>query len=387
MGIHRHRCLVVDGHPSLPVCVVFVPLRVQDRCQFGLVRSAEGLFQESKEVCALGLRPGHGLQCGGPVGVVGDRGLVEDDDTGLVFRRRRLLLIGGRGSGLSPARAQSGVQEFDDTVSSGCLAAPPLGLGQGPCVLDLARVLGAGEVLCVGGAELYGDHLATVMVSPEFDCSPNLLVFEGSWVPFAVDLESRVVPRDAVPMGDLTCGPYQRGGARGRGVFERQLYSGTYGVLGVQGGGFHFGPTFQLGLWLGCGFGLCGGLALLCTLTAPGIGPSSLGWRALGLLHRRVAWCEHGVFEGGWDVGLGRGDGVIQLEHLLGHHAKRLLGRLQGVGRVFGPGEEPVPDVCPVAAYVGRVEGGVACPRGGAFRGEEAPWRPLCPVEGVLQRF
>ena len=36
---------------------------------------------------------------------------------------------------------------------------------------------------------------------------------------------------------------------------------------------------------------------------------------------------------------------------------------------------------------VGRVAGGVACPRWGAFRGEGAFWRPLRPVEGVVQRF
>ena len=35
------------------------------------------------------------------------------------------------------------------------------------------------------------------------------------------------------PMGDLNRGPYPRGGASGCGVFKGQLYSGTYGVLGV----------------------------------------------------------------------------------------------------------------------------------------------------------
>ena len=46
-----------------------------------------------------------------------------------------------------------------------------------------------------------------------------------------------------------------------------------------------------------------------------------------------------------------------------------------------------MPGACPVAALVGRVAGGVACPRLGAFRGEGAPWRPLRPVWGVVQRF
>ena len=193
--------------------------------------------------------------------------------------------------------------------------------------------------------------------------------------------------RDAVPVLDFTCGPYPRGGARGRGVLEGQLHPGTYGVLGIQGGGFLCGPTLRLGFWLGCGFGLCWGLALLRTLAALGIGPHSLGRRALGLLYRCVAPCIHGVFTGGWDVGLGLPDGVLQLEHLLGHDAKRLLGLLQGVGRARGPGEEPVPGACSVAAHVGLVAGGVACPRWGAFWWEGAPWRPLCAVEGVVQRF
>ena len=46
-----------------------------------------------------------------------------------------------------------------------------------------------------------------------------------------------------------------------------------------------------------------------------------------------------------------------------------------------------MPGACPVAAHVGRVAGGMACPRWGASRGEGALWRPLCPVEGLVQRF
>ena len=87
MGMHRDQRLVVEGHPPLRVGVIFVPLRVQDRCWFGLVRSAEGLLQEPQEVCALGVWPGQGLQCGGLRGVVGDRRLVEDVDAGVGFRR------------------------------------------------------------------------------------------------------------------------------------------------------------------------------------------------------------------------------------------------------------------------------------------------------------
>ena len=127
---------------------------------------------------------------------------------------------------------------------------------------------------------------------------------------------------DALPVLDLTCGPYPLGGARGRGVLEEQLHPGTDGVLGIQGGGFLFGPALRLGFWLRCGFGLCGGLALLRTWAAPGIGLSPLGGCALGLLYRRVARCKYGLLTGGWDVGLGLGDGVLQLKHLLGHEAK-----------------------------------------------------------------
>ena len=86
--------------------VIFVPLRVQDWCQFGLVCSAEGLFQDPKEVCALGVWPGHGLQCGGLRGVVGDRGFVEDVAAGAGFRRLRLLATGSFGP--DPVRRRGG---------------------------------------------------------------------------------------------------------------------------------------------------------------------------------------------------------------------------------------------------------------------------------------
>ena len=129
VGMHHDRRLVVEGHPPLPVGVIFVPLGVQDRCWFGLVCSAEGLLQEPQEVCALGVWPGHGLQCGGLGGVVGDRGLVEDVDAGVGFCRCRYLGTGSWGGGPCPALAPSGVEEVDDALSCGCLAVPLLGLG------------------------------------------------------------------------------------------------------------------------------------------------------------------------------------------------------------------------------------------------------------------
>ena len=109
--------------------VIFVPLRVQDWCWFGLVRSAEGLLQEPQEVCALRVWPRHGLQCGGLGGVVGDRGLVEDVDAGVGFHRCRFLGTGRWGGVLCPALAPSGVEEVDDPLSCWCLAVPLPGLG------------------------------------------------------------------------------------------------------------------------------------------------------------------------------------------------------------------------------------------------------------------
>ena len=117
-----------------------------------LVCPVEGLLREPKEVCNLGVRSGHGLQYGDLGGVVGDGGLVEDVDAGVGFRRRWLLETGGSGGGPFPARAPSGVKKVDDTLSCGCIAVLLLGLSQGTLVVDLARVLGAGKVLCVGGA-------------------------------------------------------------------------------------------------------------------------------------------------------------------------------------------------------------------------------------------
>ena len=379
--MHRDRRLVVEGHPSLPVGMVLVPLRVQDWCRFGLVCSAEGLFKKPQEVWAFGVRPGHDLQCGSLGGVVGDRGLVEDVDAGGGFCRRQLLGTGSCGAEPCPARAPSGVEEVDDALSCGRLPFPLLGLGLGPCVVDLARVLGAGEVPHVGDAQLRWDHLTTVSVSPEFDGAPHLLVVGGGWVPLDVDCEPLVVPRDAVPLLDLRRGPYPRGGARGRGVFEGHLHWGTYGVLRVQGGGFLFGPTFRPGFQLGCGFGLCGGLALLRTLAVPGSGPYLLERRALGLLCRRVARCKHGVVTGGWDVGLGLGDGVLQLEHLLGHDAKRLLGRLRASGGSVGQVRSGCPVLAPwrrmwaVSRVAWRVHGGMRSGEKGAPLVPRAPSR------------
>ena len=166
----------------------------------------------------------------------------------------------------------------------------------------------------------------TRSVSPEFDGAPHLLLVGAVRVPVDMGLEPLVVPDDAVPVLDLTWGPYELGGARGRGVLEGQLHPGADCVLRIQGGGFLLRPGLRLGFWLGCGFGLCGGLALLRNWAAPGIGLSPLGGCALGLLYRRVAWCKYRVLAGGWDVRFGRGDGVLQLEHSLDHEAKHFLG-------------------------------------------------------------
>ena len=177
-----------------------------------------------------------------------------------------------------------------------------------------------------GGAQLHGDHLTTGLVSPELDGAPQFLVVGGGRVPLDVDLEPLVVPGDEVPVLDLPCGPYPLGGARGRGVLEGQLHPGVDGVFGIQGSGFLFGPALRLGPWLWRGFGLCGGLALLRTLAAPGSGLSPLGRCALGPLYGCVARCKHRVFAGGWDVGLGVGLGPNS--HLC-HANRRVLSGFQ----------------------------------------------------------
>ena len=253
IGMHRDQCLVVEGHSWLPVGVVFVLLQVQEWCWFGLVCPAEGLFQEPKEVRALGVRPGHGLQCGGLGRVVGHRGLVEDVDAGFSFRRCWWLGIRGRGGGSFPARALSGVKKVDDTLSRGRLAAPLLGLWQGPCVMDFACVLVAGEVLCVRGAQLYGYHLTTVLVSPEFDGLPHPLVVGGGWVLFEVYPESLVVPHDAVPIVDLTSGPYPHGGACGVAYLKGSCTRASMAYSGYRAAASSSVHGFGLGLGFGAG--------------------------------------------------------------------------------------------------------------------------------------
>ena len=59
--MHHDRRLVVERHPPLPVGVIFVPLRLQDRCWFGLVRSAEGLLQDPRRSAPWGC--GSGMAC------------------------------------------------------------------------------------------------------------------------------------------------------------------------------------------------------------------------------------------------------------------------------------------------------------------------------------
>ena len=44
VGVYRDQCLVVEGHASLLMGLVFVPLWFPDRRWFGLVCPAEALF-------------------------------------------------------------------------------------------------------------------------------------------------------------------------------------------------------------------------------------------------------------------------------------------------------------------------------------------------------
>ena len=129
--------------------------------------------------------PRHYLQCGSLGGLVGDRGLLEGVDSRAGFRRRWLLGIGDRGGGPSPVQAPSRVEGVSDTLGCGRLAALIFGAVAGPCVVDFARVLRVDQVLCFGGAQLYGDHLPTFLVPPELDGLPHLRWVAGSqWTRF-----------------------------------------------------------------------------------------------------------------------------------------------------------------------------------------------------------
>ena len=83
-----------------------------------------------------------------------------------------------------------------------------------------------------------------------------------------------------------------------------------------------FGLAFGLGAGLAC----AGALRFFASGRRRALGCPCWGGCALGLVYRRVARCKYGVLAGGWDVGFGRRDGVLQLEHLLGHEAKHFLG-------------------------------------------------------------
>ena len=87
----------------------------------------------------------------------------------------------------------SSVEDVDDALSNRCLATLLLGLLYGPGVVEFACVRGAGELLCDGGAQLHGDHFPSVLVLPDLDCSPLLLVGREGWVPLDAAHESLVV--------------------------------------------------------------------------------------------------------------------------------------------------------------------------------------------------
>ena len=114
VGMHRDQQIVVEGRPPVAsgrdICSPLGPGSV-------LVRAGPlcgKLVPGPQEVCALGVLPGHGLQCGSLGGVVGDRRLIEDVDAGVGFCRCRLLGIGSCGGGACPARPLSGIEEVND---------------------------------------------------------------------------------------------------------------------------------------------------------------------------------------------------------------------------------------------------------------------------------
>ena len=139
----------------------------------------------------------------------------------------------GCSGGLFVARALSGFKEDDHFLSCGCLAIWRLWLWYGRSVVHFACVCGASEMLCVRIAQLHGDQLLSVVVPPELDGRSLLLVARDGWVPLDADLESLVFPRNAVPIGVLTCGSHPRGGACGWFELELHLYLGKHGKLRV----------------------------------------------------------------------------------------------------------------------------------------------------------
>ena len=90
-----------------------------------------------------------------------------------------------------------------------------LRLERGPCIVDFARVCAAGEVLCVGGAQLHGDHLLTVVAPAELNGLRLILVPGACWVPLDADVDSLVFFCEKVPMGNLARCPYPSCGACG----------------------------------------------------------------------------------------------------------------------------------------------------------------------------
>ena len=83
---------------------------------------------------------------------------------------------------------------------------------------------------------------------------------------------------------------------------------------------------FGLAFGLGAGLAFAGALRFFAPGRRRALGGPRLGRCALGLLYRPLARCKYGVLTGGWDVGLGRGDGVLHLEDLIGHEAKHFPG-------------------------------------------------------------
>ena len=237
--------------------------------------------------------------------------------------------------------------------------------------MDLACVLSACGMLRVGGAELHGDHLTTVSVSSEFDGTPHLLVVGGGWVPLDVDLEPLVVSGDAVPVLDLTS------------AVAYSKNSCTRVAMAYSGYRAAASSSVQL---FGLAFGF--GAGLTCAGALRFFAPRQR--RAMGCpLWGGAPW---GCCTGAWpsaNTGCSRVAGTSGLDVGTVSFSWNtcLVMRPSTSSASRGPGEKPVPGACPVAAHVGRVAGGVACPRWGVFRGEGALWRPLRPVEGIVQRF
>ena len=117
-----------------------------------------------------------------------------------------------------------------------------------------------------------------------------------------------VVPGDAVPVLDLTCGPYPLGGARGRGVLEGQLHPGTHSVSsGYRAVASSSVQLFNLALGLGAGLAFAAASRFFAPWQRRALGCPHLGgapWGCCtGAWPAAITRCSRAAETSGLDVG------------------------------------------------------------------------------------